>query len=577
MIGLRRHLVTRVRLIAVLLVIIALCLIGRLYLIQVHAHQHYVDKAERQYVHTVRDLYTRGSIFFTSKDNTLLSAASVKQGYLLTLNPSQIKAPDAVCLALAIHLPLLALEDCLKKATLPGRTYIELLDRVDEPTGEAIKAAALPGVALYPSQWRYYPGGRLSARTLGFVGYTEATGSELHGKYGLERQYDSVLFRPRESKDVHLFAELFANFGTVGESQSLKDPGDIILTVEPTVANLLDGVVQKTHETYQSELTGAIIMDPHTGAVYALSVVPSYDLNNRVEATVKDFKNPLVEEVFEFGSTIKALTVAAGLDSGHITRTSTYYDAGCVELNTETFCNFDGRGRGTVDMQTVLNQSLNTGVAHIVAVMGKDRFRDYFLNFKLDSETGIDLPNEAAGLLHNLESPRDLEYATASYGQGIAMTPMAVTRALAALGNGGHLVTPHLVRAIQLPDGTVKDVRYPRGAQVLKPETSEEISRFLATVVDEALLNGSVAQPNHTIAAKTGTAQMVADAKTGKYSETDYLHSFFGYFPAYDPQFLVFMYTVKPQGVRFASETLTVPFMDVAKFLINYYSIPPDR
>jgi cell division protein FtsI/penicillin-binding protein 2 len=111
---------------------------------------------------------------------------------------------------------------------------------------------------------------------------------------------------------------------------------------------------------------------------------------------------------------------------------------------------------------------------------------------------------------------------------------------------------------------------------VLRPETSEEISRMLTTVVDEALLGGKAKQPHHTIAAKTGTAQM-ADPNTGKYSERDYLHSFFGYFPAYEPRFIIFMYTVKPQGVRFASETLTEPFMELAEFLISYYSLPPDR
>jgi cell division protein FtsI/penicillin-binding protein 2 len=268
--------------------------------------------------------------------------------------------------------------------------------------------------------------------------------------------------------------------------------------------------------------------------------------------------------------------MAAGLDSGAITPQSTYYDAGFIELDTFTIRNFDGRGRGTVPMQEILNQSLNTGVSWIVTQMGKDSFREYFLNYKLGSETGIDLPNEAYGLTDNLQSPRDVEYATASFGQGIAMTPIATIRALATLANGGVLVTPHLVSHIEYDNGEVKELRYPEGKQVLTPETSEEISRMLSTVVDDALRGGTVALPNHTIGAKTGTAQ-IPDPVNGGYYEDKFLHSFFGYFPVFEPRFIVFMYTVEPQGVRYASESLTSPFMEMTKFLINYYSIPPDR
>jgi cell division protein FtsI/penicillin-binding protein 2 len=180
------------------------------------------------------------------------------------------------------------------------------------------------------------------------------------------------------------------------------------------------------------------------------------------------------------------------------------------------------------------------------------------------------------GLVDNLRSPREVEYATASFGQGIAMTPMAAARAFASLGNGGYMVTPHLVTKIEYEDGTVQERIYPPGHQVISEATSEEISRMLVNTVDEALVNGRFSLPNHTVGAKTGTAQM-ADQVNGGYYEDKFLHSFFGYFPAYDPQFLIFLYTVDPKGVRYASETLTVPFMDITKFLINYYDIPPDR
>jgi stage V sporulation protein D (sporulation-specific penicillin-binding protein) len=156
------------------------------------------------------------------------------------------------------------------------------------------------------------------------------------------------------------------------------------------------------------------------------------------------------------------------------------------------------------------------------------------------------------------------------------MTPIAMTRALATLGNGGVLVTPHIAKEFRYLDTTTQPIQYPEGERIFSEETSEEISRMLTNVVDDALMGGTVSLPNHSVAAKTGTAQ-IADLQNGGYYEDKYLHSFFGYFPSYDPQFIVFLYTVEPKGVRYASETLTLPFMDITQFLINYYSIPPDR
>ena len=267
--------------------------------------------------------------------------------------------------------------------------------------------------------------------------------------------------------------------------------------------------------------------------------------------------------------------MAAGIDSGAVSPSTTYYDAGFIELNTWTISNYDKRGRGLVDMQEVLSQSLNTGVAFIVKTMGKERFRDYFLKLRLGNETGVDLPGEIHGDVENLNSPRDIEYATASYGQGIAITPIAAARALSALGNGGVLISPHLTKKIEYENGTFKDVTFPEGERVWSEETSEEVTRMLVKVVDEALKGGDVMLPNHSVAAKTGTAQLVDPA--GGYYDDRYLHSFFGYFPAYDPQFLILLYTEDPQGVTYASQTLTDSFMEMTNFLINYYSIPPDR
>ena len=565
----------RIRVISGFIFIIGLCLIVRLYQIQVHEAAAYRDKAERQYVHTAKDVYNRGSIFFTTKDGEQVSAASITSGFLLAVNPTLLSEPEAVYEKLQPFLSL-SREDFLEQARLPQRTYVEIESKLSEVTADEIEVLDIPGVMLYRNQWRYYPGGEVSARTIGFIGYRGDIEAQLHGKYGLERYYDEILMRDNTVLSVNFFAEIFSNLGNLVYDTAPSKTGNVVTTIEPTVARMLDRILEETQDTYQSKMTGGIIMDPKTGAIYAMNVAPTFNLNERKDVPLEMFVNPLVENVYEMGSIIKALTMAAGLDSKVVTPSTTYYDAGFIDLNTFTIKNFDGKGRGTVPMQEVLNQSLNTGVAHIVTLMGKERFRNYFTALKLGSETGIDLPSEAKGLVDNLDSPRDVEYATASFGQGIAMTPIETARALATLGNGGHLVTPHIASAIEYEDGTRKDITYPDGAQIFTPETSETISRMLTTVVDKALRKGTVSLPNHSVAAKTGTAQ-ISNPNGGGYYEDKYLHSFFGYFPSYDPKFLVFLYTVEPQGVQYASETLTTPFIDITKFLINYYSIPPDR
>ncbi len=570
----RKSTTARIRIISAVIFFIGFLLIVRLYQIQIHQAAAYQEKAERQYVHTAKDVYNRGSIYFTTKDGEKVSAASVTSGYLLAVNPTLITDAAAVYEQIK-NLIDFSRDEFITKATLPNRTYVEIEPKLGEEAYNSIKDLDIDGVMLYRNQWRYYPGDSASARTIGFVGFGSDDG-QLRGKYGLERYYDETLYRDNTILSVNFFAEIFSNLGSLVFENETKKSGSVVTTIEPTVARMLDRILEETQTQYNSKLTGGIIMDPKTGAIYAMNAVPTFNLNDRGTTSIEQFENPLVEDVYEMGSIIKALTMAAGLDSKVITPQSTYYDAGFLDLNTYTIKNFDGKGRGTVDMQQVLNQSLNTGVSHIVKLMGKDKFRNYFEGLKLGSESGIDLPSEAQGLMQNLKSPRDVEYATASFGQGIAMTPIATARALATLGNGGHLVTPHIVKSIQYDDGSEKEVSYPNGAQVFTTETSETVSRMLTTVVDDALRGGKVALPHHSIAAKTGTAQM-ANPNGGGYYEDRYLHSFFGYFPSYDPKFIVFLYTVDPRGVKYASETLTEPFMDITKFLINYYSIPPDR
>lgn len=565
---------SRIRLISIGIVIVTFILIGKLYSLQIVAGEDFRIRAERQYLKPSDDIYNRGSIFFSSKDSILTGAAILKTGFTIGINPKALENAEKTYEQISKIIKIDKAQ-FLERASKKNSLYSIIAKKVEEEQAKKISSLKITGVLVYKDRYRYYPSKNLAANVIGLVGYK---GDTLAGRYGLESYYEDILNRNTSELYSNFFAEIFSSIKKSVDSKA-KFEGDIVTTIEPTVQAFLENELEEIENKWKSRASGAIVMNPANGEIYAMASYPTFDPNSlQNENDPSIFANPMVENVYEMGSILKPITVASGLDSGAIKAESTYNDAGFLIINGSKISNFDGKGRGNASMQTVLNDSLNTGAAYVAGKMGNDLFSDYFRKFGLGEETGVDMPNEAPGLIENLNSPRDIEHATASFGQGIAMSPINITRALSALGNGGYLVTPHIVKQIDYKVGLSKKLSYEKSEQIIKPETSKEISRMLVNVVDKALLGGSVKIPNYSVAAKTGTAQ-IAKEKGGGYYNDRYLHSFFGYFPAYNPKFIIFLYTLEPKGVGgdFASHTLTKPFISTTKFLINYYKIPPDR
>ena len=542
-----------------------------LFLMQIVNGASYVEQANDQYIRPASDTLRRGNIFFMRRDGELIAAATIKRGYTVAIEPRALQDPEAAFRALGSFFDI-DREDFFRRAAKRGDPYEEIARRVPKETAERIRALGIPGIIVARDGWRYYPGGKLAAQTLGFVGYK---GDVRAGRYGVERYYEDVLSRSENTVRVNFFAELFSNITQTLLRGENRNEGDVVLTVEPSVQTFLEKTLRGVVERYDAAGAGAIVMDPADGRIYALAALPSFNPNEYAKEDPDTFSNPIVEDVYEFGSVFKPLTMAAGLDAGVVTAETTYRDEGYVLIDGARISNYDGKARGVVSMQEVLNQSLNTGAVFVERRLGGKRFADYMRAYGIDEETGVDLPAEASPIAGNLDSPRDIELATVSFGQGVAVSPVAMIRSLAVLANGGKLVTPYVTDRIIYRLGGEKKHFPDEGVRVLKKETSEEITRMLVRVVDEALAGGDVSLPRYSIAAKTGTAQMAG--ANGGYDPDKFLHSFFGYFPAYKPRFIVFFYVVEPRGARYASQTLTDPFMKTAKFLINYYELPPDR
>ena len=571
----RHTLVVRARIIGALFILAALLLIVRLYFLQVVNGNEYRAQAVSQYVEQSPDTEDRGNIFFTTKGGQLVSAAVMQTGWRIAIDPRVIGEAQRAYDALNAQTPI-DHDRFFASAGKQSDPYEEVAFRVDDETAKKIRALKLPGIILVADQWRFYPAHELAAQTIGFVGYQ---GDRKVGVYGLEQEWQDTLAHVTSGLYVNPFAEIFTNLEAALSSDPASHQGSIITSIEPNVELQLEKTLDGVMKTYTPKIAGGIVMDPRSGKIIAISGRPAFDPNSYntvIDASV--FLNPLVEGRYEMGSIMKPLTMASAIDSGAVTPKTTYNDTGCITRSNKKICNFDLKARNVIPMQEILSQSLNLGATFLADTMTHPTFTLYMKSYQLDQKTGIDLPGEVSGDLSTLGSGTgpEVNYATAAFGQGLAVSAIEMTRALATLANGGVLPNPHIVTAIKYESGITRSIAPDIGPRVLSTTTAATVTGMLTKVYDEGLLHGELKMAHYSVAAKTGTAQ-IPDPSTGTYYTDRYLHSFFGYFPATDPKFIVFLFAVEPHGVEYASASLAHPFNDITQFLINYYNLPPDR
>ena len=524
----------------------------------------------------------RGDIFFTDKDGGRNLVATTTFGYNLNISPAELGDAEEIYEHLNEVIPIereVFFRSASKeegdqyeilKKNLPEKKKDELQDRINE--------YGLKGVWLEPFRKREYPYRSLGAHIIGFVSVDRD--NKTRGQYGIENIYDDVLSGTNKLVKPTIATVL----EQVGEGQEQTGSsilaGNVLLTIDIDAQRKLEEQIEDIQKRWRAKKVGGIVIDPSSGLIIAMGSIPKFDPNNFGE--VRDysvFNNPAVEEVYEMGSVFKALTAAIALDSGKVSINDTYNDRGSVVVGGKVISNFDKRGRGAnTSLQTILSQSLNTGAVFLQQKTGMGTYKDYIDEFRFDSTTQIDLPKEIPGLVENLNTNRAIEFATASFGQGIAVTPMAATRAFASLANGGFIVQPFVTKEVERPriGGIISGGSYTRERKrVFNNSSVKKVTEMLVNAYDRSLLGGTFRNPRHSIAAKTGTAQLV-DPVTGKYAEGEVVHTFFGYFPSKSPQFLIFLYAVSPQA-EYAATTLTAPFSTLSNFLITHYAIPPDR
>ena len=399
-----------------------------------------------------------------------------------------------------------------------------------------------------PKKVRYYPQETLSSQLVGFLG------AEGKGQYGLEGFYDQIL-RGEDGFEV-------------------KERGsDLILTIDYNIQFEAEKLLEKAKENLEIESGQIIVIDPNSGKIIALAGFPNFNPNQyeeyAKEGNLKIFKNGATQELFEPGSVFKPITMAAGLEEDKITPQTTYVDEGKVQIGGQTIFNYDGWVWGKRTMIEVLEKSINTGAVFVEQLIPHSVFLNYIEKFGIFEPTGIDLP-ETYSENEEFKKGYEINFATASFGQGIEMTPIQLARAYCVIANGGKLIKPYLVDKI-LKDGKETEVKPEISREVISSKTAHQLTAMLVSVVENGF--GKAAKiPGYYIAGKTGTAQV---AEGGVYLSDKTIQTFVGFFPAFNPQFLILVKLDNPKTKT--AEYSTAPiFHDLAEYIIHYWQIPPD-
>ncbi|OHA12137.1 MAG: hypothetical protein A3H69_01180 [Candidatus Sungbacteria bacterium RIFCSPLOWO2_02_FULL_47_9] len=561
----------RFRLVFGLFLLLAVIILTRIFYISVIKHDDYSAIADRQ--HRLREVLParRGSIFFQDRFGNEKIAAFSSDTYDLSVSPKSIKDPLDVAHKLAVLFNKIP-ADYLPKLQKPDDPFEIVEKNVSVEMADAIDEAKIPTLSFLPSTQRIYPGRRLGASVLGFIGYKD---NDVTGLYGIEKKFQkemtgtSGLFEG--DKDASGFWVALGQRNV----QNAVNGSDLVLTVDYNIQERLAAELSKVKEKWGADSGLAVVIEPKTGKILALATDPDFDPNEYFkEKNYQVFKNPAVESTYELGSVMKPVTMAAGMYTGVLNPDTKYEDSGKVKIGSYTIQNFDQQAHGVNTMTQVLEKSLNTGAVFAGRLVGKENFKKYISGFGFGSLLGTDLPGEVPGNISNLNFNRDIDYATASFGQGIAATPLQMASAMGAIANNGKLMRPYIVEKIRNPDGEEAVTTPEVIRQAIRPETSETLSKMLVSVVRNGF-EGHAIIKGYFIAAKTGTAQISSNDRKGYTGE--FIHTFIGYAPAFNPRFLIYVQLNKPRGNIFAANTLTTTFHTLTEYLLNYFEVPPDE
>ena len=552
---------------------IAAIITTRLFTLQVLRHSAYAAIADNQQNLAAKLQPQRGDIYVKDRANAnvLFPLATNREEPTVYAVPSSITDPVATAAALA---PILGLttEELYAKLAKPDDVYEVLQRRATPEVRAAVEALQLKGIRFEMESWRYYPESSFASHAVGFVGYS---GSERKGLYGVESALDDALAGKAGRITESSAAKEFLPVGG-GMLTEATNGANVTLTLDHTVQYQACAKLKTAVAKHGADGGALVIMEVKTGRLLAVCGQPDFDPNTYSKTeNPSAFNNPVVFGAYEPGSVFKAITMASALDMGKVTPTSTYVDTGAEKIGSFTIRNSDLLAHGTQTMTQVLEKSLNTGAMYAAQQIGMPVFSRYVHNFGFGEKTGVELSGEVGGNLQAFTKKGDIFLATASFGQGITVTPIQLVAAFGALANGGKLMEPHLVDSVDYPNGQEVKTEPKVVRQVLRQDTAATIAAMLVNVVENG--HGTRAGvKGYYVAGKTGTAQMRASSGSG-YDAHKTIGSFAGFAPVEDPRFVMLTRIDVPKDVQFAESSAAPLFGEVMDFLLKYYDVPPTR
>lgn len=560
--------------------VLAFIIVSRLFYLQIIRHDYYNDQAISAHESKFEIPAQRGSIYALDGTSTTPLVLN-EQLSTIYADPSGVKdvGETAKVLEEILGTSRSELEEKLGKKE---SRYEIIAKRVSTEKSKKIKEADLNGVGILEESYRVYPQGNLAAQTLGFVN------NDSEGQYGIEEALNDQL--KGENGRLKAVTDVYGIPLTTNAENTIKEPvdgKDLILTIDANVQKQVQAALAAGVKRSRGVSGSAIVIDPRTGAIKAMANYPSY---NPAKYTTVDkyelFQNDVVSMPYETGSGVKVFTMSAGLNEGVITKDSTYFDAGYVKVGDREIENAGSPGGVTRTMTEVIQNSVNTGVVHVLGQLGGGQinqqaretlYRYFTEKYGFGVVTGVAQANEAAGSLigPNEQEGNDIRYANMTFGQGMTVTMLQMVGALSAVLNGGNYYQPYLVHATRGANGeeVVSDPQVVR-SNIIKPEVSSDIRYMMQQVIQKG--GGLVAKRDgYEIGGKTGTSQVI-DETTGEYSDSREVGSFMGYVGSSSPEYVIMTRVEEPQIPGYAGTVAAAPiFADISNYLIDYYQIPP--
>jgi len=509
--------------------------------------------ANAEHVTTVYVPAERGSII--DRNGTLLAVSEAADD--ISATPKLVRDPASVALKLAplLHRSVAAIEADLVTPT-SSVNYTLLARQLPAASAKQVKALGIPGIALTPDPRRIYPNNYLAAQVLGGVGTSGA------GLGGIELEFNTQLAgTPGVQHPV---------FDAHG--QPISVPGTtavagqtVQLTLDAAIQQYTDSVVSATGEKYRALDATAIVLDPRTNAILAMSNWPRVNAND--PASVGLARNYAIGLNYEPGSTFKIVAIGGALSEGLISPFTSFTVPYAYRVADRTIHDSEFHLTEQLNTSQILARSSNIGAVKIGQTLGDNSFYDWTRRFGFGSLTGVDLPGEEQGIIPTVAQWSLSSIGNLPFGQGESVTPMQIATAYSAIANGGLLRPPHIVSGV----GSVP-ARLPRATRILTPQVAQQLRVMLKGVFGAGGTASEIHIPGYALAGKTGTANKVIN---GTYSNKDYVASFVGFAPEQDPQVEAVVIVDQPRGAVFGTQVAAPAWAQIMTFALQYLKIAP--